>query len=130
MLKSDGEAFKSSGKALKGDRDMLKCDKEALTLEPRVQIIVCFFIIFALRYKVPPFIMLRIKRDINQQDLKIVNFHFVKSEHNWMASCTSGITHIKKTMKKCVIDSNNLINIRVSHLGLDHLVTDFVTFLC
>ena len=34
------------------------------------------------------------------------------------------------TMKIYVFDSNNLINIRVSHLGLDHLVTDFVTFLC
>ena len=49
---------------------------------------------------------------------------------NWMASRTSGLTHIKKTMKIYVIDSNNLINIRVSHSGLDHLVTDFVTFLC
>ena len=47
---------------------------------------------------------------------------------NWMASCTSGLTHNKKTMKIYVIDSNNLINIRVSHSGLDHLVTDFVTF--
>ena len=28
-----------------------------------------------------------------------------------------------------VIDSNNLINIRVSHSGLDYLVTEFVTFL-
>ena len=48
----------------------------------------------------------------------------------WMASCTSGLTHIKKTMKMNVIDSNNLINIRVSHSELDYLVTDFVTFLC
>ena len=46
----------------------------------------------------------------------------------WMASCTSGLTHIKKTMTIFVIDSNNLINIRVSHSGLDHLVTDSVTF--
>ena len=46
-----------------------------------------------------------------------------------MASCTSRLTHIKKTIKIYVIDSNNLINIRVSHSGLDHLVTDFVTFL-
>ena len=29
-------------------------------------------------------------------------------------------------MEICVIDSNNLINTQVSHLGLDHLVTDFV----
>ena len=48
----------------------------------------------------------------------------------WMASCTSGLTHIKKTRKIYVIDSNNLINIRVSHSGLDHLVTDVVIFLC
>ena len=48
----------------------------------------------------------------------------------WMASCTSGLTHIKKTVKINVFDSNNSINIRVSHSGLDHLVTDFVTFLC
>ena len=48
--------------------------------------------------------------------------------YNWMASCTSGLSHIKKTMKLYVIDSNNLINIRVSQSGLDHLVTDFVTF--
>ena len=40
------------------------------------------------------------------------------------------LTHIKKTTKIDVIGSNNLINIRVSHSGLDHLVTDFVTFLC
>ena len=46
----------------------------------------------------------------------------------WMASCTSGLTHIEKTMKIHVIDSNNLINIRVSNSRLDHLVTDFVTF--
>ena len=45
---------------------------------------------------------------------------------NWMAQV---LTHIKKTMKMYVIDSNNLINIRVSHSGLDYLVTDFVTFL-
>ena len=32
-------------------------------------------------------------------------------------------------MKINVIDSNNLINKRVSHSGLDHLVIDFVTFL-
>ena len=38
--------------------------------------------------------------------------------------------NLKKTMKIYVIDSNNLINIRVSHSGLDHLVTDFVTILC
>ena len=38
-------------------------------------------------------------------------------------------TH-KKTMKIYVIDSKNLSNIRVSNSGLDHLVTDFVTFLC
>ena len=38
--------------------------------------------------------------------------------------------HIKKTMKMYVIDSTNLINIRVSHSGLYYLVTDFVTFLC
>ena len=50
--------------------------------------------------------------------------------NNWMASCTSGLTNIKNTMKLYVIDSNNLGNIRVSHSGLDHLVTDFVTFLC
>ena len=37
----------------------------------------------------------------------------------WMASCTSGLTHIKKTRKIHDIDSNNLINIRVSHPGLD-----------
>ena len=43
----------------------------------------------------------------------------------WMASCTSGLIHIKRTMKIYVFDSNNLINIRVSHSGLDHLVTDF-----
>ena len=43
-----------------------------------------------------------------------------------MASCTSELTHHKKTMKIYVIDSNNLINIRASHSGLDHLVTDFV----
>ena len=49
---------------------------------------------------------------------------------NSMESCTSGLTHIKKTMKIYVIDSNNLINIRVSNSGLDHFVTDFVTFLC
>ena len=47
-----------------------------------------------------------------------------------MASCTSGLTHIKKTMKIYVVDGNNLINITVSHSGLDYLVTDFVTFLC
>ena len=46
-----------------------------------------------------------------------------------MASCTSGLTHIKKTMKIDVVDSNNLINIRVPHSGLDHLVTDLVTYL-
>ena len=40
------------------------------------------------------------------------------------------VTHIKKTMKIYVVDSNNLINITVSHSGLDYLVTDFVTFLC
>ena len=50
--------------------------------------------------------------------------------YKWMASCTSGLTHIKKTMKIYVIVSNNFINIRVSHLGLDHLVTDFVSILC
>ena len=33
-------------------------------------------------------------------------------------------------MKIYVFDSNSLINIRVSHSGLDHLVTDFVTLLC
>ena len=44
-----------------------------------------------------------------------------------MVSCPSGLTHIKKTMKIYVIDSNDLINIRVSHSGLEHLVTDFVT---
>ena len=49
----------------------------------------------------------------------------------WMASCTSGLTHIKKNNENIyVIESNNLINIRVSHSELDHLVTDFVTFLC
>ena len=48
----------------------------------------------------------------------------------WMASCTSWLTHIKKTTKMYVIDSHNLINIRVSHSGLDYLVTDFVNFLC
>ena len=48
----------------------------------------------------------------------------------WMASCTSGLTHIKKTMQMYVIDSNNLINIRVSQSELDYLVTDVVTFLC
>ena len=48
----------------------------------------------------------------------------------WMASCTSGLAHIKKTIKMYVIDSNKLINIRVSHSGLDYLVTDLVTFLC
>ena len=49
----------------------------------------------------------------------------------WMASGTSGLTHIKKTMKiNYVIDSNDLINIRVLHSGLDHFVTDFATFLC
>ena len=48
----------------------------------------------------------------------------------WMASCTSGLIHIKKTMKMDVIDSSNLINLRVSHSGIDYLVTDFVTFLC
>ena len=31
-----------------------------------------------------------------------------------MASCTSGLTHIKKTMQIYVFDSNNLINIRVN----------------
>ena len=43
-----------------------------------------------------------------------------------------GIMHkwAKKTMKMYVINSNNLINIRVSDSGLDYLVTDFVTFLC
>ena len=41
-----------------------------------------------------------------------------------------GLTHIKKTVLIYVIDSKNLNNIRVSHSGLDHLVTDFVTFLC
>ena len=50
-----------------------------------------------------------------------------------MASWTSGLTHIKKTMKifisKIFIDSNNLINIQVSHSGLAHLITDFVTYL-
>ena len=50
--------------------------------------------------------------------------------HIWMASYTSGLAHIKKTMEIYVIDSNNFINIRVSHSGLDHLVTEFVTFLC
>ena len=51
--------------------------------------------------------------------------------YNWMASCTiSGLTHIKKTIKIHVFGSNNLINIRVSHSGLDHLVTDFATVLC
>ena len=50
--------------------------------------------------------------------------------NNWMASRTSGLTHIKETAKIYVIDSNNLNNIRVSHSGLDHFVTDFVTFLC
>ena len=43
-----------------------------------------------------------------------------------MASCTSGLTNIKKTMRIYVFDSNNLINIQVPHSGLDHLVTDFV----
>ena len=42
----------------------------------------------------------------------------------------SGLTHIKKTRKMYDIDCNNLINIRVSHSGLDYLVTDVVTFLC
>ena len=41
-----------------------------------------------------------------------------------------GIMHIKKTLKKYLIDSNNLIIIRVSYSGLDYLVTDVVTFLC
>ena len=50
--------------------------------------------------------------------------------HILMALSTSGLTHIKKRMKIYVIASNNLINIRVSHSGLDHLVTDFVTLLC
>ena len=72
----------------------------------------------------------RIIADFSNKKLFSVNDSRSVAKDNWMTSCTSGLTHIKKTLKMYVIDSHNLINIRVSHSGLDHLVTDFVTFLC
>ena len=56
-------------------------------------------------------------------DFKIIKVQLDGIMHKWA-------NPHKKTMKICVIDRNNLINIRVSHSGLDHLVTDFVDFLC
>ena len=51
---------------------------------------------------------------------KWANTHNKKNDEN----------NVNNNKELHVIDSNNLINIRVSHSGLDHLVTDFVTYLC
>ena len=64
---------------------------------------------------------------LNRQPKKTIYAGVLIPEHCILASCTSGLTYIKKSMKIYVIDGNNF-NIRVSHSGLDHLVTDFVTF--
>ena len=51
-----------------------------LTLKHRVQIIFRFFNIFSQYIACQLLNMMKIKRDTNQQDLKIEDLHFVKSE--------------------------------------------------
>ena len=78
-----------------------------------------------------------ITQDTTNENAGVVRIHMETAQNRsqpkgkslkWMATCTSGLTHIKTTRKIHGIDSNNLINIRVSHSGLDHFVTNVVTF--